>query len=61
MSEPWIQLHCPDCTEQWEENPVNLPAPDEEFQCPHCGARHPVSEFTRANRDFEILEEFHSD
>lgn len=61
MSEAWIQLRCPACEEHWEENPVDLPSPDEEFQCRHCGARNPVSAFMRAKRDLEILEEFHSE
>ncbi|WP_449271466.1 DUF7836 family putative zinc-binding protein [Halobacterium bonnevillei] len=61
MSEPWIQRHCPDCADQWAANPVTLPSPDEEFQCPHCGARRPVSEFVRAKRDLEVHGEFHSE
>jgi DNA-directed RNA polymerase subunit RPC12/RpoP len=59
MSEAWIQLHCPVCAEQWDANPVTLPSPDEEFQCQHCGARRSLSEFMRAERDLEVLEEFH--
>ena len=61
MPEAWIQVKCPDCEEHFEENPGNLPSPGEEFQCPHCGARHPVSEFMRAKHDLEVLKQFHSE
>ncbi len=60
MPEAWIQLRCPECEEHWEENPADLPTPEKEFQCRHCNARHPVSEFMRAKRDLEILQEFHT-
>jgi len=59
MTEAWIQLHCPECDNDWESSPSALPEPGEPFSCPDCGARRPVSEFTRTQRDFEILEEFH--
>lgn len=59
MPEAWIQLLCPECGEGWEENPSDLPAPGERYECPHCGARAPVSEFMRTERDLDILEEFH--
>lgn len=60
MTEAWIQLSCPDCEEHWEANPSDLPSPGREFQCPHCGASSPISEFMRAQRDLEVLQEFHS-
>lgn len=61
MPEAWIQLHCPACEKHWEANPVDLPSPTDEFHCPHCGARQPVREFMRAERDLDVLEEFHSE
>ncbi|WP_436931066.1 DUF7836 family putative zinc-binding protein [Halosimplex halobium] len=59
MQEAWIQLQCPECGEQWEANPADLPEPDAAFGCKDCEARRPLSEFTKTARDFEILEEFH--
>lgn len=59
MQEAWIQLKCPACEETWEANPADLPAPDAEFSCDHCGTSRPMAEFARAKRDLEILEEFH--
>ncbi|MFA9518693.1 hypothetical protein ACERIT_16060 [Halopenitus sp. H-Gu1] len=61
MPEAWIDIRCPECEEHWEADPVTLPAPDEEFQCPQCDARRSVSEFMRAKRDLEVLKEFHSE
>lgn len=61
MPEAIIQIRCPECENHWEENPVDLPPPGEEFRCSHCGARRSTSEFMRAKRDLEILEEFHSE
>ena len=58
MTEAWIQLTCPDCSEHWEANPADLPAPGDPFDCPACGERRSVSEFTRTGRDLEILEQF---
>ena len=60
MQEAWIQLQCPDCTEQWEANPADLSEPQREFDCAHCETTRPLSEFTKTVRDFEILEEFHA-
>ncbi|MFC7138564.1 hypothetical protein ACFQMA_01785 [Halosimplex aquaticum] len=59
MQEAWIQLRCPDCGEQWEANPVDLPEPQGSFTCEQCDGARPVSEFTKTARDFEILESFH--
>lgn len=61
MVEAWIQLQCPDCGENWERNPTDLPAPDEEFACTHCGERRPTAEFMRNTRDLEILSTFHEE
>lgn len=58
MTEAWIQLSCPDCGKDWEESPSAIPDSGEDFSCPDCEARRPVAEFTRTQRDFEILEEF---
>jgi hypothetical protein len=59
MQEAWIQLSCPTCDEQWQENPTELPKPGESFTCDHCEATRTVSEFTKTARDFEMLESFH--
>jgi hypothetical protein len=61
MQEAWIQLQCPDCTEDWEANPADLPDPGTEMTCNHCDGTHPVSEFTQTARDLEILREFHAE
>lgn len=61
MPEAWIQISCPNCEDYWEENPTDLPSPEETFQCPKCGATQPVSEFMRAKRDLEVLQEFHTE
>lgn len=60
MQEAWVQLQCPDCTEQWEANPADLHRPDREFTCKDCGGTRPLSEFARTARDFEIIEEFNA-
>jgi len=59
MTEAWIQLTCPDCRKDWEANPSRLPNPGASFACPDCEAQHPLSEFTRTKRDFEIVDQFH--
>ncbi|WP_436926454.1 DUF7836 family putative zinc-binding protein [Halosimplex amylolyticum] len=59
MQEAWIQLRCPDCGEQWEANPADLPEPDGTLGCNHCDTSRRVAEFTKTTRDFEILREFH--
>lgn len=59
VSEAWIQLLCPSCSEGWEANPSDLPEPGDPYQCPSCGVHRPVAEFARTQRDFEILEAFH--
>ncbi|WP_459192755.1 DUF7836 family putative zinc-binding protein [Halosimplex sp. J119] len=60
MQEAWIQLRCPDCDEQWEANPADLHSPDEAFTCEGCDGTRPLSEFTKTQRDFEILRDFHA-
>lgn len=59
MTEAWIQLSCPACDKEWEASPSALPDPSEEFACPDCADRRPLAEFTRTQRDFEIVESFH--
>ena len=61
MREAWIRLECPECTETWEANPADLPAPGRSFTCKHCGATRSISEFPRTQRGFEILESFHGE
>ena len=61
MPEAFVRLHCPDCKNRWEQNPVDLPAPDTRFQCRRCGAWRRLSEFMRTERDLEVLEEFHAE
>jgi len=58
MQEAWIDLRCPDCTNDWEANPADLPDPGAAFTCDDCGNTRPLSEFTRTARDLEILREF---
>lgn len=60
MPEAFIRLVCPSCGESWEDNPVDLPAPPDRFECGSCGERRPTAEFMRTARDLEILEEFHA-
>lgn len=59
MVEAWIQLQCPNCGEGWEDGPTDLPGPDADHTCRHCGESRRVAEFMRTQRDLEILEEFH--
>ncbi|WP_302080953.1 hypothetical protein [Salinibaculum rarum] len=58
MNEAFVQLSCPACDKQWEDEPTALHAPDTDFTCPDCGeSRHP-SEFMRTDRDLEVLKDF---
>jgi ssDNA-binding Zn-finger/Zn-ribbon topoisomerase 1 len=57
MNEAFVQLACPDCEKHWEDEPMDLPAPDAEFTCPDCGEQRRTSEFMRTDRDLEILQE----
>ncbi|APW98314.1 hypothetical protein CHINAEXTREME_11145 [Halobiforma lacisalsi AJ5] len=60
MSTPWIDLECPSCREQWEDDPADLPAPGNEFTCEHCDDERPVSEFVKTPEGLEIHENFHA-
>lgn len=55
--EAFVELVCPACEKNWEKSPTELPEPKESFACPDCGERRPLSEFTRSDRDLEILRE----
>lgn len=59
MREGWIPLECADCGEQWENNPADLPSPGNEFECDHCDARRPVSEFVATTEGLNVLKDFH--
>lgn len=59
MKEAWIPLECVNCGEQWEDSPVELPAPGNEFVCDHCDARRPISEFIQTQQGFKILKQFY--
>lgn len=58
-NEAFIELLCPDCEKHWESSPTTLPAPDADFQCPDCAARHRTAEFMKNTRSLEVLREFH--
>lgn len=58
MTGAWIHLECPSCLEVWEGAPNALPALGTEFECPYCGARHPVVEFVKTQEGLEILRSF---
>ena len=59
MREAWIRLECPACTEQWERDPADLPAPGNEYACEHCGDERPIVEFVKTKEGLEIHENFH--
>lgn len=56
--ETFVELVCPDCEKYWEAAPSDLPASDDPFDCPDCGERRPLAEFTRSSRDLEIIQDF---
>lgn len=58
MAESWIALECPECGEDWEASPSELPGPDATFQCQHCDHEGRMAEFVRTQRSLEILREF---
>lgn len=60
MSEAWVELACPDCADEWQANPSDLPSPGEQLTCDGCGAVRPTAEFLRTQRALEILEQFHA-
>ena len=53
----FVELVCPACEKYWEKAPSEMPEPNESFDCPDCGERRPLSEFTRSERDLEVLRE----
>lgn len=59
MTEAWIQLRCPECGQEWEDDPSDVPEPSDQYRCRDCDARRPLSEFAQTQRDLEIVEEFH--
>lgn len=58
MRPAWIQLECPTCGEIWESTLDAVPLLDEEFECPYCRTRNPVSEFVRTREGLKVLGEF---
>lgn len=57
MPGAYVQLLCPNCEKDWEENASDLPALDDTFYCPDCHTGHPLAEFARTQRDVETLEQ----
>lgn len=55
MAEAWVQLNCLACENRWSDNPANLPAPGEQYQCPSCGEYANVSEFLLTKQDLETV------
>ena len=60
MREGWIPLECQSCTEQWEENPSDLPPRRTDFVCPHCETTRPIDEFVATQEGLKILDKFHA-
>ncbi len=56
MVEAWVQLHCLECEKRWEENPAELPATDERYQCSNCGAQGTLGEFLLTQQDLETVQ-----
>lgn len=54
-TEAFVELVCPDCRKHWESTPSKLPAPDKSFDCPDCGTRRRLAEFTRTSLDLEVV------
>lgn len=61
MQRSWVPLECVDCGEHWERSPADLPAPGRDFECDHCGARRPISEFVKTTQGLKILKRFHGE
>lgn len=59
MNPAYVRLICPSCGDDWQENPNQLPAHDEEFTCSKCDAERRMAEFMRTSRDLEILKQLH--
>ncbi|MFB6300517.1 MAG: hypothetical protein ABEH65_09675 [Halobacteriales archaeon] len=55
MKEAFVQLLCPNCEKAWESTPSELPAHSEDFTCPSCHTTRWMAEFTKTERDLEIL------
>lgn len=55
MNEAWVQLSCLECDNRWSENPGELPAPDEQYQCPDCRAYATVAEFLLTQQDLQTV------
>lgn len=58
MDETFVRLLCPDCQKTWERNPSQLPAHTERFECDGCDAERRTAEFTRTDRDLDVLKQF---
>ncbi|MEE6208825.1 hypothetical protein U3A55_01455 [Salarchaeum sp. III] len=58
--EAYVQLLCPECSKDWEMTPSELPAHDENYNCPDCHATRRTAEFMRTDRDLENLKELQS-
>jgi hypothetical protein len=61
MQEARIRLRCPDCEEQWEANPSDLPVSSDRLTCDGCGESRRVSEFAKTARSLEVLEAVHEE
>lgn len=58
MDEAFVQLLCPECSKDWQENPIDLPGLRRNFSCPSCHATRRLAEFMRTDRDFEAVKQF---
>lgn len=58
MNETFVRLLCPDCQKTWERNPNQLPAHTDRFACDGCEAEYRTAEFTRTDRDLDVLKQF---
>lgn len=58
MVEAFVRLDCPECGKDWESNPSNLPASDENVSCGDCHATRRLAQFMRTDRDLEVVQQF---
>ncbi|MDL5362360.1 hypothetical protein [Halalkalicoccus sp. NIPERK01] len=58
MNETFVRLLCPECRKTWERKPGDLPAHTEAFACDGCGTERRTAEFTRTDRDLDVLKQF---
>ncbi len=58
MDEAFVQLLCPECSKDWQENPIDLPELRRNFSCPSCHATRRLAEFMRTDRDLEAVKQF---